>query len=127
MKPTSLLFFALVACTQDDDTSDTDTDTDTDPQAGCTELATGRYDGGGSCLGMVMQADLTFDDAACTFTIDNWSMAMGDMPDGGAVSGTDVTLTGPGIYEQGCAGTITADNTFDGTCADGCAFEFSMI
>lgn len=96
----------------------------------CTVLTSGSWLAVGAALGMPegsgdMFVDLTMDEAACTFTLDNWSMAMGDLPTAGALDGADVILDGLTSGWRECTGTAADEVTFSGACANGDDFEFS--
>jgi len=91
-------------------------------QATCTALQDGPYGARGSCFGMSMSAQLSFTAETCSFTLDSWDMSMSVNPEGGTVSGDQVTLTGGGM--DGCTGSIT-DGDMSGTCSDGCAWELT--
>nr|MBA2320503.1 hypothetical protein [Deltaproteobacteria bacterium] len=88
---------------------------------GCTAITEGDWTADGSCLGMMMSATLTVGTDGCSFEFSNWDMQM-DVPDGGTVSGSDVTLTGDGWTD--CTGT-TDGTSINGTCGDGCAFDMT--
>lgn len=59
-------------------------------------------------MGMQMSADLELGVDGCSFTLDNWNMAM-SVPAGGSVSGTDVAFTGSDW--DGCTGVVSEDGT----------------
>jgi hypothetical protein len=84
----------------------------------CDPVKDGPWTMGGSCLGMDMPGTLTLEEDGCSFTLGDWTMAM-DVPTGGTVSGSEVTLTGSGWEE--CTGTLAGD-AIEGSCPDGCAF-----
>jgi hypothetical protein len=86
----------------------------------CPGLPAGTYAASGSCFGMEMTVELTPIGDDCAFTLTGWSMDHGDAPDGGQVSGADVSLTGPGF--EGCTGELT-DGALSGLCPDGCAWD----
>ncbi len=115
--------------TTDTDTdvpADSDTvDTDTDVAAACEPLTSGDWRFSGSAFGMDMLGKLQSDAAACTFTLGDWNMEMGEMPTGGTVSGSDVTLTGNGFWSS-CAGTIVAPDQIQGDCGDGSTFAMQL-
>jgi hypothetical protein len=69
---------------------------------------------------MEMTVELTPIGDDCAFTLTRWSMDHGDAPDGGQVSGADVTLTGAGF--EGCTGELL-DGSLSGLCPDGCAWD----
>ena len=128
-----LLAFVLIGCgdaktdtgttTESDADADADSDADTDTSA-CTELTEGGWTADGSCVGMMMTATLTVAKSdSCSFTLDEWDMAM-DVPTGGTIVGTDVTLTGGGNWDT-CTGT-TDGVSISGTCGDGCNFELAV-
>jgi hypothetical protein len=118
---------AMGAGCKPDDTEVVDTDGggDSDTLPACTALTDGEWDGGGSALGMTMGVTLTMDATACTFTLTNWSMNMGDMPDAGTLDGDTVTM-GSSSYWSGCEGTVDSAEQFAGSCADGASFGFSF-
>lgn len=122
--PRLAMLLVLTACgSADTDVLDTDT-VDTDAAAPpCTALPSATYVANGACFGMRMTVDVTMDEQACTFTLDNWSMNHGNSPTGGVVVGDEVTLAG-GDFD-GCAGTIDGD-AVSGTCDDGCAWELAV-
>lgn len=93
----------------------------------CTALADGSWTFDGAAGGgMEMTGDVTMDADACTFTIDNWSMEMTNLPSGGSIEGDQLTLDGAEIPD-GCVGTVNADGTgVTGACADGSAFSMSQ-
>ncbi|MCK6519258.1 hypothetical protein L6R46_29855 [Myxococcota bacterium] len=78
----------------------------------------------GSCFGMRMTATLTADAASCSFSLADWSMSHGNLPEGGAVTGAAVTLSG-GDFE-GCTGSVDAA-AMSGICDDGCAWELAYV
>lgn len=90
----------------------------------CTALADGDWvTDGAAGGGMEMQGVLTMDAKACTFTLDQWSMDMTNLPSGGSVEVDQVTLIGDNI-PPGCVGTANEDGTdVTGACEDGAAFS----
>ena len=89
--------------------------------AECEALSTGRYTADGSAFGMAMEVVVTLDEEGCGFTFSEWSMAMTDLPSGGLVAGTTVTLLGSAAWES-CTGEVDADGGVQGTCGDGGTF-----
>src|SRR5262245_43182502 len=89
----------------------------------CTALTSGTWTGDGAAMGMAMGVTLTFDEASCSFTLSDWTMAM-DTPTGGTVVGDEVTLGGSPYWES-CTGTATAPNAVSGVCNDDGA-DFSL-
>lgn len=73
---------------------------------GCTEIAEGRWVATGECVGMRMTADLSVADDGCSFTLDDWNMAM-SVPEGGTVTDDQVAFDGDDW--SGCTGTLSAD------------------
>ncbi len=121
------LFFAVACGGSPDGTTDattpTDTDSTTEPPVACTALVEGRWASSSeNCFGMGMDADLTLDAEGCEFTFSNWNMSM-DAPEGGVVTGSDVTLTGAGWND--CVGT-TDGTTLDAVCGSGCNFHMEV-
>lgn len=123
--------WAVLACSANDDhsghsaetdtdsdvDSDTDTDADTDADTDtCLALTAGRWDLDGPAFGMAMDADLAMDVDGCSFTFANWNMSM-SVPDGGTVSGSNVTFTGSSYWTT-CTGTATSKADASGTCSD---------
>lgn len=104
--------------------TDTDADSDADTDVGCTALTDGTWDAGGAAFGMTMSMTVTMDVTGCSFTITDWDMQMGVLPDGGTVAGDQVSLTGSAYWET-CTGTATTDGTsVSGVCSDdGAAFS----
>lgn len=96
---------------------------DTADDAPCVILSSGEYRTTGSCFGMAMDVDLTFDEGTCSFTLDNWSMNMGPTVESGTVDQTSVTLSGNGWED--CTGEVDGED-FSGTCTDGCAWNFGF-
>jgi hypothetical protein len=84
----------------------------------CEPVTAGTWTMGGSCLGMSMPTTLSVDADGCSFTLGDWTMAM-DVPEGGTVTDSEVTLSGSGWDD--CTGTLAGDS-IEGTCADGCSF-----
>jgi hypothetical protein len=116
MRAWMILAIVLAGCTGEE-TTDTD-GTDTDVALACTALQSGAWTGAGAAFGMSMGVTLTADNDACTFTLTDWSMDMGD-PDAGTVAGDQVTLSGPDAYWSTCAGTVNSDGTaIEGICTD---------
>ena len=115
-----LLFACNGGDTNDTDVADTDADTDVTPA--CDTITEGSWDASGSCFGMSMSADLTLGEDGCSFTLDNWNMNM-STPDGGTISGSDVTMTGDNWDD--CTGTLDGDQ-IEGTCTDGCVFTMEL-
>jgi hypothetical protein len=115
----------LIACSSGTVDSSGDTDVvDTEPTGPqCTALTSGEWSGGGSALGMTMGVTLTMDEAACTFTLTDWSMVMGDLPDQGSIDGDAVTM-GSSSYWSGCTATVSSATQFSGACDDGASFGF---
>ncbi len=87
----------------------------------CAALSEGPWSASGSCFGMVMTTTLTVDGDGCRFTLDDWDMEM-SVPEGGAVDGSDVTLSGAGWDD--CTGT-TDGTSLEGSCGDGCTYEMT--
>lgn len=112
----------------------TPTTEDPEPLKGgdsCTVLTSGSWLAVGAALGMPegsgeMFVDLAMDEASCTFTLDNWSMAMGDLPTAGALDRAAVTLDGLTSGWRECTGTAADEMTFSGACANGDDFDFSL-
>jgi hypothetical protein len=95
----------------------------------CTALASGTWTFTGAAWAMAggtMDGDVTMDADACTFTLDEWDMAMDDLPLGGAVDGDTVQLDGLDSYWRSCTGTAADENSVAGTCADDGA-EWTMV
>ncbi|MES2642460.1 MAG: hypothetical protein V4850_23455 [Myxococcota bacterium] len=118
-----LVLFLLSACTPEKPEALEGGDT-------CTALTSGSWLGVGAALGMPegsgdMFVELTMDEVSCTFTLDSWSMAMGDLPTGGALDGDALTLDGLTSGWRECTGTASASTAFSGTCDNGDGFEFS--
>ncbi|MEQ1506714.1 MAG: hypothetical protein ABMB14_31090 [Myxococcota bacterium] len=107
--------------------SDSDADTDTDADSDCTRLTEGMWSADGPAFGMAMTAMLTVDAVGCQFTLSDWDMAM-DAPEGGSVSGDQVTFTGD-AYWQSCTGTASSDGvSVAGACADdGAQFDLTSL
>jgi hypothetical protein len=95
---------------------------DTDTTAACEALAEGPWSMSGSCFGMPMSATVTLEADGCTFTFSAWNMQM-SVPEGGSVTGTDVTLSGAGWDD--CTGT-TDGGSISGECDGGsCTYDMS--
>jgi hypothetical protein len=95
-----------------------------DTTQSCASVPSGTVQTSGSCFGMRMTATLTADAASCSFSLADWSMSHGNLPEGGAVTGTAVTLSG-GDFE-GCTGSVDAA-AMSGICEDGCAWELAYV
>jgi hypothetical protein len=97
---------------------------DTEPLTGgdtCTALTSGTWTFSGAAWGMgdtTMEGDVTLDAAACSFTLDHWTMAMDDLPSGGVLDGDAVQLDGLNSYWRSCTGTAADADTVSGTCSD---------
>ena len=121
-----ILLFAA-GCTgnpEETDTSSGDTDTDA---AACQALTDGDWTGSGAAFGMAMGVSLTFNATGCAFTLTDWSMNMGSLPDSGTVEGDSVTLGGDDSYWATCVGEATGGTSIDGVCADdGAAFSLDL-
>ena len=120
----------LAACAGSSETDDTDStaDSDTDgaTEEGCTELTSGDWVGSGAAFGMSMGVELEMDAEGCTFELNNWSMNMGSLPDGGTVDGDQVTLAGDSYWES-CVGTADSVGEVSGVCDDdGAAFSLEL-
>jgi hypothetical protein len=117
---------AMIACGGNEGPATTDDTGPTSPDSGeevaCAILDDGLYEVLGSCFGHTMTVDLAMDDSACSFTLDDWSMVMGQIPSGGTVAGDEVTLSGWSL--EGCVGTADG-GTLSGVCDGGCAWEFT--
>lgn len=98
----------------------------------CTALESGAWYSAGSALGMPsasteMTVSLSMDPDSCLFSLSDWNMDMGAMPDQGALDGAAVQLGGPTSYWSSCTGTAADARTVTGTCADDDAvFELWM-
>jgi hypothetical protein len=105
---------------------------DSNPLTGgdaCSALTSGTWTFSGEAWGMgdlTMDGDVTMDAAACTFTLDAWTMAMDDLPNGGAVDGDEVQLDGKNSYWRSCSGTAVDAGHVSGTCADD-GTDFEMV
>jgi hypothetical protein len=75
---------------------------------------------------LTMDGDVTMAAETCTFTLDEWSMAMNDLPNGGAVDGDTVQLDGKNSYWRSCVGTATEVGAVAGSCLDDDA-DFEMV
>jgi hypothetical protein len=123
-----LLVLALVACGGDKTgtgSGETGTPTagdDDDTTAACTTLSEGGWSMSGSCFGMMMSATLTLGQDGCSFTFSDWDMMM-SAPEGGTVSGTDVTLDWADLGT--CAGT-TDGTSISGTCDSACGYDMTF-
>ena len=87
----------------------------------CTAPTVGTWTFSGAAFGMgeeTMDGDLALDSETCTFTLENWSMAMDDLPSGGALDGDAVQLDGLNSFWRTCVGTASDENTVSGTCSD---------
>ena len=93
----------------------------------CVSLTDGTWEADGAAFGMPMQATLTFDAAACSFTLTNWDMNMGSEAQSGSLAGDAVTLDGdPTDYWSTCTGTAT-ETDMSGICAaDGAAWTLTL-
>lgn len=106
--------------------TDTSGPVETDTTPACQALTDGDWTGSGPALGMAMGVTLTMDTSGCTFTLTDWSMQMGSLPDSGTVDDDTVTL-GSDSYWATCTGTATGGTAFDGVCADdNAAFSFEL-
>lgn len=98
--------------------SGTGTGTGTGP---CVELPDGRWTAAGAAFGMPMEMTLTMNAAECRFTITEWDMVMGSLPDSGETTPGEVWLndTTGDAYWQSCHGTFDAGTgRVDGICDD---------
>lgn len=127
--PTLTSLLLIAACGDKEPTDDTSTD-DTaavddsgEEEAACVALQDGDWSVQGPAFGMRMGMVVTMDVESCSFTITDWSMQMGSMPDGGTVEGSTVTLgSATDTYWGSCAGDMDADGTeANGQCADDAA------
>jgi hypothetical protein len=88
----------------------------------CDSLFTGGWTASGEGFGMggsTMTASLEFSQGGCSFTLTDWDMAM-DMPSGGTLDGSAVTLTDDaGEPWRNCTGTIASETSMSGTCDGG--------
>lgn len=87
----------------------------------CTVLTSGTWTFSGDAWGMgdeTMDGDLTLDAEACTFTLDNWSMSMNNLPTGGALDGDAVQFDGLTSKWRTCTGTATDESNASGTCSE---------
>lgn len=92
----------------------------------CTALVDGDWTASGSAFGMAMGMTVAMDVEGCTFTIDDWSMAMGSLPDAGQVNMDEVGLSSADdSYWATCTGTVNEDGTeASGVCSgDGGAWS----
>ena len=89
----------------------------------CADLPDATYVFGDQAFGVQVRAELTADET-CAFTYDGWRPSRDGVdeipegktfPTGGALDGTDVTLTGDAFWST-CAGTLTDVGTLDGEC-----------
>lgn len=121
-----LTLLLALACypTSPADSADSPTGGDT-----CTALTIGTWTVTGAAWNMgdnPMDATLTFDEAACTFTLSEWTMQMDDLPDGGVVDDTTVTLRGPTSGWGTCVGEAASAGEVSGTCSDD-GDDFQMV
>jgi len=104
--------------TDDSGTDDSDTH-DSDTDMSCSALMDGPYNADGASMGMTMGTVLTMDAVACTFTLTEWDMVMGSIPDSGSIDGDTVTLGGEDAYWSSCTGTVDANGmAASGVCDD---------
>lgn len=85
----------------------------------CPILGSGIWDFSGSAFGMgdaTMTGEVTWN--GCTFTVADWSMAMDDLPSGGALNEDAVQLDGLNSYWRRCTGTLAESGYIAGTCSD---------
>lgn len=95
----------------------------------CTELTDGVWTLSGPAWGMgdaTMTGMVTMDAEKCSFTLDAYDMAMDDLPTGGVVNDTRVTLDGPNTDWRSCDGTASDPATVSGDCPDH-GGTFSMV
>jgi len=105
------------------------TGTTTGNTSGCTALMDGAWVGSGAALGgMPMGVMVMMDVAGGSFTLTDWDMVMGELPDGGTVAGDQVTLMGTDPYWATCTGTVSAmGDAVVGVCADdGAGWDLTM-
>ncbi len=96
--------------TEGDADTDADADADTDADADvddCTTLVDGSWGFNGDNFNGQARADLIWD-GSCTFTLQNWTPAQGNYPDGGIVDYDQVTLDGAQAMWATCTGTAEA-------------------
>jgi hypothetical protein len=90
----------------------------------CTQLVSGIWTASGDAFGMDMQLSLEMNDESCSFTFDNWDMAMDELPTGGVIDGTRVQLDAPTDLWRSCTGNAASSVEITGNCADdGTAFS----
>jgi hypothetical protein len=65
-----------------------------------------------------MDGELTLDAESCTFTLHDWSMAMDDLPTGGALDGDALQFDGLTSRWRTCTGTTADEYTASGTCSE---------
>ncbi len=95
----------------------------------CTVLTDGVWTLSGAAWGMgdaTMTGAITMDADACSFTLNAYDMAMDDLPTGGVVNDSKVTLDGPNTDWRSCQGTASNVNTVSGECPDH-GGTFSMV
>lgn len=125
MRFSPLPFLLATACSGGGETDTSAADTDTTPA--CQTLTDGTWTGSGAAFGMAMDVTLTLDGAACSFTLTDWDMVMGSLPDGGTIAEDTVTLAGTDAYWSTCVGEATGGTVIDGVCEeDGAAFSFEL-
>ena len=95
----------------------------------CVALVDGPWTLGGPAWGMgdlTMLGTVTMDTAECSFRLDDYDMAMNDLPSGGVVDEDRVQLDGLTSYWRTCVGTADEEAHVSGTCSeDGSAFEMT--
>lgn len=119
------MFLFAAGCSTGGETETDTVETDTTPA--CQALTNGAWVGSGAAFGMAMGVTLTLDSDTCAFTLTDWDMVMGSLPDGGTVDGDTVTLSGDDAYWSTCVGEATGGTTIDGVCSeDGAAFTLAL-
>lgn len=87
------------------------------PVPSCEAVAEGVWRTSGPGMGMPMEARLTFDADACTFTLTDWTMWHDGWTEGGILRDAEVQLTGEAYWES-CLGEVDPRGTYmAGTCA----------
>ncbi len=125
MRLAAILCLVATGCSPAADTSTDTVETDTTPT--CQALTEGVWVADGAAFGMAMGVTLTLDASTCAFTLTNWSMIMGTLPDGGTIDGDTVTLTGSDPYWTTCSGEAVGGTAIDGVCSDdGAAFTLEL-
>jgi len=85
----------------------------------CVALTDGPWILNGTSIGHDMFGTLVFDEATCSFTFSDWSMAM-DIATGGTIDGDTVTFAGDEAERDWtlCEGPVAGETSAEAQCDD---------